>query len=245
MSTAQQIITTAYQMIGYLSANETMSAADSALGLDQLNKMLDSWSNSPQACFAVTEQSFPLVPGKSSYKIGTSGGADVNATRPLRIIEGPGAAYIQDGNGNNYPVDVVPRDQWNQLANRGPNTTSDIPDTLFYDPQSPLGVLNVWPNPTMAYTLYFDSYQQLGNMANLTASFSLPPGYELAIQSNLAVLLGPFCKGALVSQDVKDIARTSLAAIKRTNKRNTVAQFDRELSSSAQATYNPYTGRYQ
>jgi|SRR5579863_6414544 len=245
MSTALQLITAAYQMIGYLGANETLTAADSALGLQQLNMMLDSWSNESLTCFAITEQNFPLVVGKSSYSIGTSGGADITQQRPIRIMEGPGAAYLQDFNQNNYRVDVVTREQWNQIANRGPTTTSDIPDTLFYDPQFPLGIINLWPTPIIGYTLFFDSYAQFGDMANLVQQFALPPGYELVIESNLAVLLGPFCKNALVSQDVKDIARWSKANVKRTNKRTNVAQFDKEITKSGQPNFNIYSGRYQ
>ena len=245
-STAQQIIMTAYQMIGYYGASETMNSADSALGLDQLNKLLDSWSNTPLACFAITEQSLPLQPGVSAYTIGTTGGAMVNLPRPIRIMEGPGAAYLQDINQNNYRVDVVPREQWNQIANRGPNTTSNIPDTLFYDPQFPLGVINLWPTPNEGgYTLFFDSYAQLADMANLVQVFALPPGYELAIQTNLALLLYPFCFKGEPSRTVVTAASRSLTNVKRSNRRNNVAQFDQEIVSRSQPTWNIYSGRYQ
>jgi len=245
MSTAGAMILTSYQMIGYYGANETMTGADSALGLDQLNKMLDSWSNEDLACFAILEQSFPLVVGQNSYTIGLSGGANVQSARPIRLIEGPGAAYLQDTNANNYRVDIVTREQWNQIANRGVTTTSNIPDTLFYDPQMPLGVINIWPTPTIAYTLFFDSFQQFADLSTLTTPFNLPPGYELAIQANLALLLAPFCKNATVSTDVVKIAAKSLANVKRSNRRNNVAQFDREITKSGMPNFNIYSGRYQ
>ena len=244
MSTAGSLILSAYQMIGYYSPNETMSAADSSLGLDQLNKLLDSWSNETLTCYTITEQSTPLTIGKTSYTIGTSGTPDINATRPIRIIEGPGVAYIQDSNLNNYPVDVVTRDRWNQIANRGSTITSNIPNMLFYDPKFPLGVINIWPSPNLTYTLFFDSYLQLGQLSSLTTSLSLPPGYELALQSSLAILLAPFVKNAMVSQDIKDIARVSKANIKRSNKRSTTANFDSEITASGKASYNIYSGSY-
>jgi hypothetical protein len=245
MSTAQQLILAAYQMLGYYGANETMNAADSALGLQQLNMLLDAWSNESLMCYALTEQSFPVVAGKSRYSIGKTGSPDVNATRPIRIMEGPGVAYLQDSNANNYAVDVVPQSKWNQIANRGVNTTSNIPDTLFYDPQMPLGFINLWPTPSLGgYTLYFDSYLQFVDAANLISSFTLPPGYELAIESNLAMLLGPFLKNVIVSQDVKSIARYAKATLKRSNKRNNQSNFDRELLSNAQPTWDVYSGRY-
>jgi hypothetical protein len=245
MSTSGAIIKSAYQMIGYLASNETMNGGDALLGLDQLNKMLDSWSNEPQACFAILEQSFPLQPGLAAYTIGLTGGAVIAQQRPIRIMEGPGAAYLQDFNGNNYRVDVVTKEDWNQIANRSSTTVSDIPDTLWYDPQFPLGVINIWPYPTLGYTLFWDSYQQLVDMSSITQQFMLPPGYELAIQSNLAIHLAPFCKNATVSTDVVKIAAKSLAAIKRANKRNNVAKFDREITKSGMPNFNIYSGRYQ
>jgi hypothetical protein len=247
MSTANALILAAYQKIGYYAPNETMTAADSSLGMQQLTMMLDSWSNQPQACFAITENSFLLVPGQSQYSIGTSGGANVVATRPIRIMEGPGAAYCQDVNGNNFSVEVVTREKWNQIGNRSSLTSSNLPDTLFYDPQMPLGLINLWPQPNSAgYTLFFDSYLQLADPASLVAPFTLPPGYEKAIQDNLAVELWPFCfTSKPLPPFIKEAARASLMTVKRANKRNNLAQFDKELNPRGQAVYNPYTDSYR
>ena len=41
---------------------------------------------------------------------------DFNMTRPIRIIDGPGTAYIRDSNNNDYAVDVVPQDKWNMTG---------------------------------------------------------------------------------------------------------------------------------
>src|ERR1700677_3706954 len=187
--TGGSLVKAAYQMIGYLGSNETMSGAAAALGLKQINFMLGSWSNENLATYAILEQNFVLMIGQNAYTIGTSGGASIPQVRPIRLIEGSGAAYLQDTNANNYRVDVVTREQWNQIANRGVMTTSNIPDTLFYDPQFPLGVINIWPTPISAYTLFFDSFQQIAEFANLAQVVSLPPGYNLAIQANLAIIL--------------------------------------------------------
>jgi len=243
--TAQKMVTRSYQMLGYLGAVENPNPADLQLGIDILNSMLDSWSNESLSCYAILEQSVQLQVGKSSYTIGPSVSADINGTRPIRVNADPFSAYIQDFSANNYQVDVVPREQWNQIANRGSDTVSDIPDTLWYDPQFPLGVINIWPSPTIGYTLFFDSYLQLADMGNPTQVFNLPPGYQLAILTNLAVLLGPFCKGAVVSPDIKMAAYRSKMSIKRANKRLNVAQFDKEITKSGQPNFNIYSGRYQ
>jgi hypothetical protein len=202
------------------------------------------WSNQPQACFAITEQSFAIQVGKSQYSIGISGGADVQQTRPIRIIEGAGAAYVQDTNGNNFPVNVLTRQDWNQIGNRSGLTQSNLPTVLFYDPQMPLGLINLWPQPNSGgYTMFFDSYMQLGDPSTLVSVFQLPPGYAQAIQDCLAEILWPFC---FVSKPlpayIKEAARRSLATIKRSNKRNNKAQMDPELfPDRANGTYNIYS----
>ena len=242
MSTAQALIQSSLEELGVYAPGQSMNAADAARGLDQFNKFLDYLSNQSLACFCILEQSFTLQVGVTKYTIGTGG--MINQIRPLKLIEGPGAAYLTDTNSNNYDVNVVSRDIWNQISNRGTTIVSDIPDTLFYDPQYPLGVVNIFPTPTMAYKVYFDSYQQLGNLSNLYANLSFPPGYEAMLQHNLSVWLGPFFKTALVSQDIKDLAKETMKIVKRMNTRSNQAQFDSELNSNSNSLYNIFSDGY-
>src|ERR1700744_536055 len=136
MATAQSLIQTALEQLGVYAPGEVLSAADSSRGLQQLNAMMDSWSNETLICYAIQEQSYPLVVGQNQYTIGPGG--NFNGTRPLKIIEGPVSAYIMDENSNRYPMEVIPQDRWNMIGLL--TNTSNIPDTLFYDPQYPLGI---------------------------------------------------------------------------------------------------------
>ena len=115
---------------------------------------------------------------------------------------------------------------------------------IFYDPQFPLGIVNVLGVPNSAgYTLFFDSYLQLTQFATLDTAFSLPPGYKAFIQSNIAVWMGPFFKNAVVSADVKMRAKETKRVVKRMNKRTAIAQFDNYLVSRPSGTYNIFTDR--
>src|SRR5690349_2150704 len=145
---ALDIISFALKRMGVYAPGETIADSDAEDCLVILNDMLDSWSNESLACFTILEQSVALVAGKASYTIGSGG--DVSGTRPLRLIKTAGSAYIQDTTGQNYPVEVVERDLWNLIGNRSGIVTSQVPDTLFYDPQFPLGLLNFWPTPNLA-----------------------------------------------------------------------------------------------
>lgn len=240
--TARSIVTTALQWNKSYSPSEPILDSDAELALDQLNAMLDSWSTGESlSCPAILEQSVLLTVNKASYSIGLTGGADIALIRPIRIIEGPGAAYVQDTNHQNYDVDVVTRDKWNQIGYR--DATSNVPDTLFYDSQFPLGVIHLFPVPNIGYTLYFDSYQQLGSFATLNTAFSLPPGYKAAVTSNLSVWLKPFFKSAVIDPDLMRTARTTKKNIQRANRRTPIANLDPALISRPQASYNIYTDR--
>jgi hypothetical protein len=204
--------------------------------------MLDSWANETLICFALLEQSFVIQPNKSVYTIGTTGGADLPILRPIRINEGPGAAYFQDSNLNNYFCDVVTRVAWNQIGSR--SIGANIPSQLFYDPQFPLGVFNLFPIPNggLQLTCFFDSYQPISQFTGLTQAVTFPPGYSLAIKKNFALFAAPYFKpdGWTPSPELKQQAMDAKAAIKRSNTRNNTIVYDPELSSRASATYNVY-----
>lgn len=236
--TALSIITDAYYQMKIYAPGVQLTAADSALGLSVLNEMLDEWSNENLACYANLEQSIPLQAGKQSYTIGTSGGADIVGTRPLDILKGQGAAYLVDINQNRYPINVIEQDQWNTIGRL--TNTSQLPDTLFYNPQFPLGVLNVFPVPSIAYTIYFDSRLQLVDMTNLNSSFSLPPGYRSAIKNNLCIRLWPYFKQGDPSQIMVALALKTLGTIKRTNIKMSPASYDSAVVSKAKSSFNIY-----
>ncbi len=238
---AEDIITGALQLLGVYDPGEPLSANDSTLGLNVANDMLDMWSNESLTCYAYLTQSAPLIPGQQTYTIGPGG--DFDMTRPLKISGSPGSCYVQDNNGNNYGVAVINQMQWNVLGNRSNIVTSNFPDTLFYDPQFPLGEMNFFPYPSSSYTAFWTSFLQLTDFALLTTAIDLPPGYAMALKTNLAICLKPYFLDGKLDETVVALAQTSKAAIKRTNARRAVAYFDSAIVSRANILYNPYSDR--
>lgn len=239
MPTALDIIQDALELLGVYGPGDTISSADSARSLSTLNDMMDVWSNESLACFTWLTQTFTLNPNQYQYTVGPGG--DISGTRPLRVSDAPGAAYLLDTNLNRYLMDVVDQLTWNIQTTAVAN--SDLPDHLFYDPQFPLGVINIWPTPTTGYTCSFLSYQQLGDFASLAAPFSLPPGYKRAITTNLAVILKPYFTGSVLDPDVRIEASTTKASVKRNNMRPQIAVYDPELVSTGNVVYNIYSDR--
>lgn len=237
MTTANQIITRSMQALGILGRTETPSAGESNDALTAFNAMLDSWSNGEDLLsFVVLERSFTLSVGVASYTIGTGG--VVNVARPNDISE----AYVRDTGGNNFGMEILTRDKWNQIGNRSSTITSQIPDTLFYDPQYPLGVINIFPTPLLAYTLFYDSTQDLVDFASLTSTLSMPAGYERAYVLNLSLeLMGVGFPCMLDEKQLTMLinnASDAKANIKRTNTRPVVSDFDDAIVSHASPTYN-------
>lgn len=241
MATAQDIIQDAFQRIGVYAAGEPITTADANRGLQVLNDMLDSWSNEQLFCYANLEQTITLVPGQSQYTMGPGGnGANV---RPLSLRYGPGAAYVTDQNGDIYYVEVITQDVYNQIGYR--LSTSNIPDTIFYNPQYPLGVITVFPVPSIGYSLSFDSFLQISDFAALSTAFGLPQGYRRAMVLSLGLELWPEYKaeGLEPTQLLLRAERDAKRAIKITNSKPITAVFDPAIVSRAQTSYNIYRGR--
>lgn len=244
MTTAAEIIGGAFEANRVYAPGDQVLAADQARAFAVLNQMIDSWSNEALTTFALLEQSVPLVPGVNRYTIGPGG--DINATRPIRVLYGPGAAYLLDGNNNRYPVNVVPRDRWNLIWNLQ-SVTSNLPDTMFYDPQFPLGVINVYPMPNQGgVTMFWDSYLQFGRFSTLHAQISLPPGYERAIETNLAIDLEPYFPTAEISQALIRAAAVAKGNVKRSNSQNreNIAVYEWPVRGAARP-YNIYSDSWR
>lgn len=235
--TAQSIITRAARALGYLGRTETLSAADANDGLECLNAMLDSWAGEELYSWAVNTQSFPLVQGKQSYTIGDAP-ADIVATRPTNID----SAYLIDSNQLTYTVNVIPQDKWDAIGQK--NITSQLPTTLFYDSQFPLGIINIFPVPLLVYTLYYQWITQQNFFTSLTTQLAAPPGYALAYIQNLALQLKSAGFPCLLNADdmgqLRENASIAKGNIKRTNIKEVIAEYDRAIVANSYATYNIY-----
>jgi hypothetical protein len=243
---AIDIIQDALEKLGKYAAGQLVSSADLARGLIVLNDMMASWINESLITYAILEQHAVLTAFKGQYTIGPGG--DLDMVRPLRVIPGPGAAYLVDSNNNRYPVEVVPRDTWNQIWNLV-STTSNLPNVMFYDPQLPLGIINLYPlyNGDLPVTLYWDSYIQDMSFLDAEQQVYFPLGYVKAIKDNLAVDLFPYFKGDGETLDpvLERSARMSKMVVKRTNLRQNYALYDPELSRNQGRPYNIYSDTYR
>lgn len=226
-----------------LGGTEVPSASEANDGLVALNALLDSWSLSDLVAYQVQEQSFPLVIGTNSYTIG-SGGV-INVARPQSITQ----AYIQDTNKNNFLMNLLPRDKWNQIGNRGPTITSQIPNTMFYDPAFPLGIINIFPTPLLAYTCFFDSVLDQVTFATLATNLAMPVGYERMYVYNLAIEISsmfgiPIPPVGPGQKNIAQLAQEAMALVKSNNIKDVISGYDPAVVSKSYATYNIYSDSF-
>lgn len=181
MTTAREIIVKAMQKVGILFKTEQPSADEINDGLSSLNAMLSSWSNDSLNCVARVIENFPLVGGTADYTIGT--GQTFNTARPVFIVESHVRVSTID-----YPLTIIP-----DAVYQGDIPYKDqqgIPQFLNYNNGYPYGTLRLYPVPSTDYTIYILSEKELSQFT-LNDTVSLPPGWEMALIYNLALILAP------------------------------------------------------
>lgn len=213
MSTVQTIIDRAYRLLGQLNLGSSADVDLSANGLIGLNAMLGSWRNEKLMCYAIQDESIPLVATNTTRTIGPSG--NLVSTRPVSILDAS-ITY----NNISIPVRVIEAEEWNAIPDKA--STSDFPDTIYYRPEMPDGKIFLYPVPSASSTLHVLTQTPVLEFAAVSTAVSLPPGWEDALASNLAVHMAPECS-VEPSPTVMGMAKNAKASIKRQNVRPLLA----------------------
>ena len=209
--TALTIIETSARHLGALESGASLTDNEAQSGLRALNGMLDLWGIEGLPMYGENLTTHTLVSGTASYTIGS--GATIDAARPTGLA-GIRGAWVRDSNN----IDRRIRNLWTYKryqdigvkATQGPYA-----DILAIDPGVTTSTIYLYPTPDTGNTLRL-LYDALITFAALTTSFSLPPGYQEAIEYNLALRLAPQFE-LEASPDVRYMARESKKAIERVN----------------------------
>jgi len=209
----QEIITLALQDIGALGVSESIPAYKLEIGKKHLNLMIKAWATKQIGLWLIDTKTITLVASKASYTLGVGG--DVVMTRPLEILE----ARLHLSGGTEIPMEIVSRDVYMSLANK---TSSGKPNQLYYDPQTTLGIMYIWPTADditddirISYRVPAEDFD--GN----TDDADFPVEWQSALVNNLAKsLCKPFAR-PLTPQILGDAAESLFDAM----------SFDREPTS--------------
>ncbi|MFP5230005.1 MAG: hypothetical protein ACLGXA_20505 [Acidobacteriota bacterium] len=242
----------AFRRAGILAeAGRGISSSETTDALEEVNALFGEWRAQRLTVYAEDRQEFPLVSGQQAYKIGIDSAADWQAQMPSAITR---AGYVF--NTTNPPVeepfDIYTTQQWQALSPKTLQSTN--PYVLWYEQStvngavSDMGTVWLWPVPidaTITVALYL--WQQMMAISDPTANIVFPPGYQIAVESNLAVRLAArFPKRARISPITGAIAQSSLARIKAMNDmplQMRVEQGDMQASAS-QGIFNLFSNAY-
>ena len=218
MATARDVIERAHRLLGLVQAGDVMPEAHYVAGLQSLNVLIESWQLEKLNVYAWQDKTFTLVVGDSTITLGATGNI---TTRPDHIED----IFITEGSID-YPVTMIERGRWDSIADK--TTTGNIAEFAYYEPSYTMGVLNLYPVPSVANTLHVVMWVPFTAFATLATAVSLPPGYERAITYNLAIEIAPEY-GKSVSAEVQKVAADSWANVKRANDRGIKSYTDLTL----------------
>ena len=220
MPAVSTMILRSMRLIGEKSRGATLTSDEQAECLYELNSMMDAWSIERLMCYQVTQESFALTANTVSYTIGSGG--TFNTARPTKIVD---PCFIRDSSNLDSPLTIIDSETYGAIVKK--NTGMTYPSYLFYDHgfnASGLATIFVYPAPSSALTLFINSWKQLQNFSNVSTAMLLPPGYQLAIESNFAIHLA--AGQTSVSNELAKVARESKAAIKSINIPDTMMSLD-------------------
>ena len=204
MTTALDLIQDAAAEIGEYADDTPLSAADAQRMLRRLQRMLDSWATERLMVYTVGQETFAMTPGTASYTT-----ASLAAGRPVAVE----SVFVRSGNEDTPVILTRDKSQYDDIPDK---TTTGLPELCYYDAGFATGTFYFWPAPVVAYTAVVTSRRVLTGTLALATTVALPPGYELAIVTNLAVQSAPLF-GGQASADTKELARSSKAALKVLN----------------------------
>ena len=211
--TVQDLLKFSLKASNVLGVGQTALAEDFNDALSALNAMLAVWDKRRWLIYHLIDM--PLVStGAQSYTIGVGG--DFNVTRPDRIeaaffrqfVNSPGAPV-------DYPLVVMDsREDYNGLTLK---SLASQPAYLFYDSGFPMGRVYPWPIPEASvYELHLTIKDTLSGFDTPFAALNVPPEYEEAIWTNLALRLSAIF-GTEPQASIPGLARASLETIRGAN----------------------------
>ncbi len=209
MVSVLNMLTDSMQDAGIIAVGETPTAAEAQKGLRLLNRMLDTWSTESLVIYNQVQEVFSLTAGLQTYTIGAGG--DFDTARPITIYD----AYMRDTNGNDIEIAIWDAQQYAQIISKP--ITGTIALGIYYNSGYPLSEITLWPVvQDSSYRLVLWSWKLLSNFTSLTDNISFPPGFENAIEANLAAV---FCAAfnRPIPPELAVWANESKAQIKRVN----------------------------
>jgi hypothetical protein len=213
--TASDLIYSALRIAGILRGpDRTPSDSEINDALKVLNSLLDSWSIERLLIWSFQRNLYPLTASKQDYSIAPGLALpDWDAVRPVRIEM---AGLFLTDTGLELPVRVLTVERWKEIPLK--SVASTLPLRLYYEAAFPVGIVHVYPVPTIANQMVLYAWPQvLAQVETADAVMFLPPAYQRCLEYNLAKELSVRYPQFKLSPLALQIADESKSAIKSLN----------------------------
>ena len=221
--TAITMIKRAMRIMTVLGVDQEPTDTEAADALYALNAMMEAWNIERLMVYNTPQVSASWTVSSATMTMGTGG--TFSATRPIRVM--PEGNFFRDGSTNiDYPILWLgDKDSYERILLK--TSTSSWPQWMYVDMGFPLVTLYVWPVPTQALTAYINTYAVLQAFDTLTEVIALPPGYQSAIEYNLALWMAPeYGTAAKISPFVEKQAALLKQNLRNLNSPDLVARID-------------------
>lgn len=192
--TRNELITQSLRILRVLAETDVANATQIRNANTALNMLIKNMQSNGLDLWTYQQIVIPMVIGQNSYTIGPVG-ADVTATRPLRLFEG---SFIRDLSCQPYldtPLRVISRREYLQFSGK---FTEAVPNSIYYfagidiadgttSPSTGYGTLYVYANPSQnTRSIYANFQRPLYDMTSGTDEFDLPQEWFRCLSFMLA-----------------------------------------------------------
>lgn len=178
------LIQAAFRLLGQFNDDTPPPQTDINNAAQALNLMIKQWMTKNYPLWCVTDVSFTVQQGVTSYLVGPgSAVSGLNTFRPLRIS----MARLRYANTNpalEVPLVLLSRQEYDLLGNK---TAQGTPNSYYYDPQTGNGVLYLFLTPdTNPNVCILTCQRPIADVLNSTDSFDYPIEWLNALKYGLA-----------------------------------------------------------
>lgn len=207
MTTARDLVTDALMACGQYGQGQAPSAADAALGVRVLQRLLDSWSNDGFVVWTTADMTVATVAGDEAYDFTEF---DIDGVAPATVNDYRVPVNIQNvwlrDDTIDLPLDEIHEAEYDAIPDKAVQAVpckymwkryvhnyahDDVPP----DEPTPNDLrarIYLYPAPNKAYTLHVKARLTLQHGLGLDDAIVMPPGSERMIVQNLAVELCDF-----------------------------------------------------
>ncbi len=212
-NTVADLITQAFVDLAVIQPGETISSDMLANAFLMINQLLSSWSGERLINPNQMHSNYTPVAGTSSYTFG------VGATFSTSAVPVQATAWTQSSGQFSTGGKIISFDEFRAKTLNATARRSVLGELVAADSHYPLIAVEIFPTPdTSPGTLRLDYYQVMTAFAATSTTVDLPPAYEMALHSNLAVALSPqYARSGGVTPELAALAQNSKGVIVQKN----------------------------